>query len=107
VIQVENDSSLWYNLSPKKDDDMAQDSQSHAVDLEALAQRFGKLSEAEKRLLHSAPKGQLAMCGPNFDGKDPANDPSNADGWGNDREIRAEVIRWLLRGPCSIQNGRP
>src|ERR1700683_508255 len=71
-------------------------------DLETLARRqFGKLSEAERRLVGVAPKGDEAVCGPNSDNDDGANDPSKADnllkagGWGGDREIRAELIRWL------------
>jgi len=53
------------------------------------------LSEAERRLLRAAPKGELAVCGPNADDKAPANDPAKADGWGSEREIRADLIRWL------------
>jgi len=41
--------------------------------------KFAPLSEAEKRLLRAAPKGEVAVCGPNFDEKDPENDPSKAD----------------------------
>src|SRR6266478_73753 len=80
---------------------MADDTAEHANDLEALVpQRFGKLSEAEKRLLRAAPKGEGAMCGPNFDDKDPANDPAKAEhGWGPEREIRAGLVRWLCIDP--------
>jgi len=76
---------------------MADESAPHAGELEALARRrFGdNLSQAEKRLLSAAPKGERAMCGPNFDDNDPANDPARADGWSREREIRAELIRWL------------
>jgi len=64
-------------------------------DLEAiLPARFREnLSEAEKRLLRAAPKGEVAMGGPTFEDKD--NDPAKAGGWGREREIRADVIRWL------------
>jgi hypothetical protein len=42
------------------------------------------------------PKGHWAQCGPNLNDEDPKNDPSQADKeWGQEREIRAEVIRWL------------
>src|SRR5271157_6147452 len=65
-------------------------------DLEVLAQaRFGELSQAELKLLSAAPKGEAAFCGPSGKDDDPANDPAKADEWGSDREIRADLIRWL------------
>ena len=70
--------------------------QAPAVDLTALARaRFGDLSAAEKKLFEVAPKGEIALCGPNYNWDDAANDPGKADEWGADREIRAELIRWL------------
>ena len=86
---------------------MAEDSP-HAPDLEALARsRFGELSEAEQRLLRAAPMGEIAYCGPTEDNSDPANDPANADGWGGEREIRAELIRWLCVDPEAAQKIDP
>jgi sRNA-binding regulator protein Hfq len=65
-------------------------------DLVALARaRFGDLSAAELKLLEAAPKGELAICSPSADPDNPANDPAMAGKWGKDREIRAELIRWL------------
>src|ERR1700733_13733148 len=71
-------------------------------DVRALAAKtFGDLSEAEQRMLRAAPEGAVAMCGPNANDRDPANDPGMAEnkldegGWGREREIRAELIRWL------------
>jgi len=67
-------------------------------ELERLArERFvdPPLTEAELRLLRAASKGELAVCGPNADSNDPANDPSRAEEWSKDREIRADLIRWL------------
>jgi len=56
--------------------------------------RFGGLSQAELELLRAAQRGRMAVCGPP-DPKHPDNDPAHADDWGPDREIRAELIRWL------------
>src|SRR5258708_1314395 len=67
-----------------------------ADDLVALARaRFGDMSAAEKKLLEAAPKGDLAVCGPNDKWDDSANDPAKAGEWSADREVRAELIRWL------------
>ncbi len=63
--------------------------------------RFPNLSQAEQRLLRAAPQGEFAVCGPNDNDDDPANDPAKADNdpeagcWGADREVRADLIRWL------------
>jgi hypothetical protein len=72
------------------------------VGLEAVVPvQLQHLSEAEKRLLRAAPKGGVAICGPNSDDNDTGNDPSKAAncgencGWGPERAIRAEIIRWL------------
>ena len=71
-------------------------------DLKTLAHaRFGDLTEAEVKLLRAAPKGDMAWCGPSAGKENPANDPRRADksegnpGWGPEREIRADLIRWL------------
>jgi sRNA-binding regulator protein Hfq len=70
--------------------------QAQADDLGALARaRFGDLSAAETNLLEAAPKGELAVCGPNDNWDNPANDPAKAGEWAADREIRAELIRWI------------
>jgi hypothetical protein len=65
-------------------------------DLKAIRiQRFGKLSEAESRLLYVAPRGEAAVCSYTSDPRDLANDPADSDNWGSERVIRAELIRWL------------
>ncbi len=65
-------------------------------DLETLARaHFEDLTEAELKLLRAAPKGEVAVCGPNDDDEHPANDPAKAGEWGPDRQIRAGLIRWL------------
>jgi hypothetical protein len=61
-----------------------------------LPEKFrGNLSEAEKRLLRAAPEGDWAVCGKNSEDGDASNDPSLLQGWGFDRTIRAELLRWL------------
>ena len=67
-----------------------------ADDLVAHARAcFGDLSAAETKLFETAPKGEFVVCGPNNNWNDPANYPANVGEWGADREIRAELIRWL------------
>lgn len=63
--------------------------------LQLATTRFGQLSEAEAKLLRAAPRGDFAVCGPSGDFEDPANDPSKADQWGPEREVRSGLIRWL------------
>jgi len=65
-------------------------------ELEDVARsRFRDLSYAELKLLRAAPKGEWAVCGPNANDDDAANDPSTGDKWGAERAIRAELMRWL------------
>jgi hypothetical protein len=76
-------------------DDPAQDQPS---ELERLARaRFPEppLTKAEIKLVQKAPVGELAVCGANAKNADPANDPRTAPPWDQDRQIRAELIRWL------------
>lgn len=64
--------------------------------LVALAsQHFAGLSAAEAKLLDFAPKGEIAVCGPNEAATDPANNPATAEQWPQEREIRASLIRWI------------
>src|SRR5260370_40887533 len=68
------------------------------MDRETLARRQlpeKPLSKAEHRLLLAAPKGEWAGCGPKQYDRDPDSDPATAEGWGRERETRAELIRWL------------
>jgi hypothetical protein len=68
--------------------------------LENLARaEFGDFTAAEIKLLRAAPQSLAAWCGPSKENDDPANDPSRANeksgGWGPDRQIHAELIRWI------------
>lgn len=70
--------------------------QGRAANLEELVRaRFGNLSAAELKLVRVVPKGDFAYCGPSQRDDDPGNDPSQADHWRPERQIRAELIRWL------------
>jgi len=90
--------------SPKShggSENMTLDSQHNTGnELMALARdRFSTLSRAEENALTAAAKGTLALCGPSADFNDPANDPAGADKWSPDREIRANLIRWMCVDP--------
>jgi len=71
-------------------------SQTNNLEKLAIAQ-FGKLSEAETRLMRAAPDGRTAYCGPSESTNDPANDPSHSNDWDEQRDIRAKLLRWLCR----------
>jgi hypothetical protein len=43
--------------------------------------------------------GDFAVAGPSAVPSDPTNDPVYADKWERQREIRAELIRWLCVDP--------
>src|SRR5579872_2619557 len=69
--------------------------------LEDLARAaFSTFSPAEINLIHAATTTHRAYCGPSQDEGDPSNDPEHSEAgsaqpWGPDREVRAELIRWL------------
>jgi hypothetical protein len=65
--------------------------------LESLArEHLGDLSIAEVSLLRSAFSGQVVSCNPSEVAADDSdNDPAGADAWGPERNVRAEVVRWL------------
>lgn len=65
-------------------------------ELKKLAEdRFGLLSDAENKMLRAAITGDFAFCGPNENDDDPHNNPSSGEDWGPQREIPAELLRWL------------
>lgn len=60
-----------------------------------MARSFlGPLTAAEERLVLLSPLGEEAVCGPP-NKHDPANDPSTANLWGPQRQIRYQLLRWL------------
>jgi len=67
-----------------------------APDVGSLVQQtFKNLTVAETKLISAASRGEIAMCGVSDVASDPTNDPKNADQWGIERHIRAELIAWL------------
>jgi hypothetical protein len=65
----------------------------------ALA-KFHTLTRAERALLEFADKSNIerakfAMAGTSGAPLDPSNDPKNAAAWPHDRDIRAQLIRWM------------
>ena len=77
------------------------------VDVESAAaalQHFSKLTPAETALMkfagdyRSEPDG-FAAAGPSTIPDDPTNDPAHADEWSTQREVRADLIRWLCVDP--------
>lgn len=83
----------------------AQPPQSDSTPLIRLAaSEFPNLSHTERALLEFADvknraRGDFAAAGPSAVPNDPSNDPMHADRWGHDREVRAELIRWLCVDP--------
>src|SRR5215472_7304277 len=61
---------------------------------------FPNLTRAERALLDFAGRskinrGAFAIAGSSDVPLDPTNDPAHADEWGHDRDVRADLIRWL------------
>jgi hypothetical protein len=62
--------------------------------LDALAQlRFEGWTEAERRFLSAAQRGEQAICSAGLNSAD--SFPSKFESWGRQRSVRAELIRWL------------
>ena len=84
--------NLWYVCDPAFAD---------GGNLIALAaSQFHDLSKAETRLLEyvdagNQNRGEWAVCGTSADPKDPSNNPADAASWTAQRNVRAELIRWL------------
>ncbi len=68
--------------------------------LEQLAaNRFGALSAAERMTVRAAPQRQLKWLGPAAGPDNPANDLTQAEKWGPERTVRADIVRWLYADP--------
>jgi len=69
------------------------------------ALNFPNLTPAERALLAFAERsntsrGKFAIAGSSDAPLDPSNDPAHADEWAHDRDVRADLIRWL-----AVDNG--
>jgi hypothetical protein len=77
--------------------------------LDAMArEKFGaSLNVAERKLLHSAPLRAVPWFGPDDDPASASNDTAQAEKWGPERTVRAEVIVWLLGDPSAARFVHP
>ena len=64
----------------------------------------GDLSVAEQRVWDGFPTGMLVDFGT---GNAEGDDPSGGEGWGPDRQVRAEVLTRLLCGAVDVKPGQP
>src|SRR5215831_1351715 len=63
----------------------------------------GDLSDAEKQVWDAFPAGTLVDFGT---GNAEDDDPSCGQGWGPDRQVRAEVLAALLCGAVDVEPGQ-
>jgi hypothetical protein len=63
----------------------------------------GDLSDAERRVWNAFPTGRPVEFGT---GDAEEDDPAGGDGWGPDRQVRAEVLAALLCGAVGVEPGR-
>jgi len=80
--------------------------------LRLAAVAFPNLTHAERAMLEFAQagnvdRGEFAQAGLSANPKDPSNDPKGADEWSKDREIRAQLIRWVCEDPRAVQQVAP
>jgi hypothetical protein len=80
--------------------------------VQLAAANFPNLTRAERALLEFAQAGnvaagEFAQAGPSANPDDPRNDPRAADEWSKDREIRAQLIRWLCEDPAAVHQVAP
>jgi hypothetical protein len=57
--------------------------------------QFADLTESELKLLCAVTTGEVAFCGASEGQWERHDNPAFADFWGFDRDVRAELIRWL------------
>lgn len=76
------------------------------------AAKFPNLTRCERAILRSADlnttaHGDPPPCGPSPQFDDPTNDPKNAAQWDRQRDVRAELIRWLFVDPEAVRQVDP
>src|SRR6516225_4646031 len=73
---------------------------------------FMNLTQAERALLKNADitslqRSDLAVAGSSSNPTDPSNDPARAEQWNQQRNVRAELIRWLCVDPDASRRVDP
>ena len=63
----------------------------------------GKLSDAERQVWDAFPTGSIVNFGT---GNTEGDDPAYGEGWGPDRQVRAEVLIALLSGAVEVEPGQ-
>ena len=63
----------------------------------------GDLSDAERRVWDAFPTGRPVRFGT---GNAEDDDPAGGEGWGPDRQVRAEVLAALLCGAVEVEPGQ-
>lgn len=64
--------------------------------------QFRQLTASELKLLSATTMGQVAYCGAGADDRHPHNDPSTANFWGPERDVRADLIVWLCSNRSAV-----
>jgi hypothetical protein len=70
--------------------------------------QFPNLTAAERSLLWfsdamNIERGAIAVAGPNSNPADPGNDPAHVGNWDAQRNVRAELIRWMCADRRAIE----
>ena len=92
---VEESGNLKNNIGKEIQEANAMEEKSELVEL--AKNHFGELSEAEVKFFTATAKGEYWDY---KSGSKEANNPENADEWGDERVLRASVIEWL----CTDRN---
>lgn len=76
--------------------------------LKLASAKFPNLTKCERAVLLSADvkttaHGNAVACGPSATLEDPSNNPANAATWDHQRDLRAELIRWVFVAPDAIK----
>lgn len=81
--------------------------------LDLASHQFIDLTRAERAVLvyHDVKNvgrvGDWAVCGTSAGADDPSNNPQNAAQWTRDREVRAQLVRWMSVDPDALRRIDP